>query len=216
MHQLHNPQEPGVKWQPFQQIFGMDTKTAEKRGSSDSPPAYPNEKARDIEAAASPHDIDIDDGSFDEIRRTREIQDNIGVLRSLRRAEEWLDSKVGIELQGVDRIPEEEKQPPSTWNIFLFWWSLNVHVGVIPLGILGPEFGLSLQQTVAASIVGTILGASCTAFTGTLGPKVSTALERIDDCTARWLRLHALTRPCYVAWSPPNRMFSVLLRLLWR
>jgi purine-cytosine permease-like protein len=43
---------------------------------------------------------------------------------------------------------------------------------VIPLGILGPEFGLSLQQTIAASVVGTLLGALCTAYTGTLGPKL--------------------------------------------
>lgn len=101
---------------------------------------------------------DIESGSVDEIRRTREIQNNKGFLRSMRRMEEWMDSKVGVELQGVDRIPEEEKQPPSIINAFLMWWSLNVHVGVIPLGVLGPEFGLSLKQTVAASIVGTVLG----------------------------------------------------------
>lgn len=52
------------------------------------------------------------------------------------------------------------------------WCSLNIHVGVIPLGILGPEFGLSLGQSIAASVVGTLLGALCTSFTGTLGPKL--------------------------------------------
>lgn len=40
------------------------------------------------------------------------------------------------------------------------------------MGILGPEFGLSLGQTIAASVVGTALGALCTAYTGTLGPKL--------------------------------------------
>ena len=52
------------------------------------------------------------------------------------------------------------------------WWSLNVHVGVIPLGILGPQFGMSLGQTIAASVLGTALGAICTACNGTLGPKL--------------------------------------------
>jgi len=52
------------------------------------------------------------------------------------------------------------------------WWSLNVHVGVIPLGILGPEFGLSLGQSIAASVIGTAMGAICTGCTGTLGPKL--------------------------------------------
>ncbi|MCJ1327774.1 hypothetical protein MMC10_004449 [Thelotrema lepadinum] len=146
---------------------------AEKRhSSSDSPEVYSSEK-RDLEASAPPYDnTGVEDGSFDEVRRAREIQDRTGVFRNLRRAEEWLDSKVGIEMQGIDRIPDEKKQPPSLWNIFLLWWSLNVHVGVIPLGLLGAEFGLSLSQTVAASVVGTILGASCTSFTGTLGPKL--------------------------------------------
>jgi NCS1 nucleoside transporter family len=36
---------------------------------------------------------------------------------------------------------------------------------------LGPEFGLDLQQSAAAVVVGTFLGALCTAYCGTLGPK---------------------------------------------
>ena len=115
---------------------------------------------------------DIALGTHEEVERARNIQHRIGVLRNLRRAEEWLDSKLGIELQGIDRVPEEAKRPPSTWNIFLLWWSLNVHVGVIPLGVLGPEFGLSLGQTISAAICGSILGAVCTGYDGTLGPKV--------------------------------------------
>lgn len=132
------------------------------------PPAYPDVDRSDSIVAA-------------EIHRTIQIQSSIGVLRVLRRAEEWIDSKVGIELRGIDRIPEEEKQPPSQWNIFLLWWSLNVHVGVLPLGVLGPAFGLSLKASIAASVLGTALGALCTAFTGTLGPKV----RFWDDCRCR-------------------------------
>ena len=59
------------------------------------------------------------------------------------------------------------------WNVFFLWWSLNVHVGVVPLGLLGPQFGLNLQQSIAAAVVGTALGALCTANNGTLGPKVN-------------------------------------------
>lgn len=72
-----------------------------------------------------------DISSIDEIKRTKEVQSKVPILRQLRKGEEWLDSKVGIELRGIDRVPEEEKQPPSIWNVFLLWWSLNVHVGVI-------------------------------------------------------------------------------------
>ena len=184
--------------------------TEKRNSSSDSPNAYSNEK-HDIEAAAPPYDnAGIEDGTFDEVRRAREIQDRTGVLRNLRKAEEWLDSKVGIEMQGIDRIPDEAKQPPSLWNIFLLWWSLNVHVGVIPLGLLGAEFGLSLQQTVAASIVGTILGASCTSFTGTLGPKVGFLLFALGmDLPITHMLIWTQT-----ARITTNRLLSILLRFL--
>lgn len=120
-----------------------------------------------------------DNSSFDEIHDTRKIQSNITVLRKLREGEEWLDRVVGIELQGIDRVPDEAKQPPSIWNIFLLWWSLNVHVGVIPLGLLGAEFGLTLGQNVAATLIGSALGAICTGYNGTLSPKVSSKLVAI-------------------------------------
>jgi hypothetical protein len=108
----------------------------------------------------------------EEVTRARELQQRMGFLRTLRNGEEWLDRKMGIETQGIDRIHEEDKRPPSIINVFFLWWSLNCHVGALPLGVLGPEFGLSLNQSVAAIIVGIMLGALCTAFCGTLGPKV--------------------------------------------
>lgn len=136
------------------------------------------DEKRDLEAsygtakdsAEGLHDVDA--GTVEEVKRAHELQRRVKVFRYLREGEEWLDRKMGVELQGIDRIPEEKRKPPSIWNIFLMWWSLNIHVGVIPLGILGPEFGLSLGQTLAASIVGIAMGALCTAYTGTLGPKL--------------------------------------------
>jgi hypothetical protein len=114
---------------------------------------------------------DVESGTAEEIL-ARRLQHEKGFLRRLRRGEEWLDEKMGIETQGIDRIKEENKRPPSIINVFFLWWSLTCHVGTIPIGLLGPEFGLSLGQSVAAIVVGTMLGALCTAYTGTLGPKV--------------------------------------------
>ena len=117
---------------------------------------------------------DVRVGSVDdEIAPTRAIQNKIAPLRFLRQSEEWLDAKLGIETQGIDRIAEEDKRPPSIINTFFLWWSMTMHVGTLPIGVLGPEFGLSLGQSVAGIVVGTFLGALCTAYTGTLGPKVS-------------------------------------------
>ncbi|CCU81768.1 purine-cytosine permease [Blumeria hordei DH14] len=94
------------------------------------------------------------------------------VLCQLQRAEEWLDEKMGIETQGIDRILEENKQPPSLLNMFLLWWSLICHVGSLPIGMIGPELGLTFGQSVTAITIGTMFGAICTAFCGSLGPKL--------------------------------------------
>jgi hypothetical protein len=128
---------------------------------------------KDLEAGhSSPTAAPVEEGTAEEIL-ARKLQQEKGFLRSLRRGEEWLDEKMGIETQGIDRIKEEEKRPPSIINVFFLWWSLTCHVGTIPIGLLGPEFGLSLGQSVAAIVVGTMLGSLCTSYTGTLGPKVS-------------------------------------------
>ncbi|RMZ92560.1 hypothetical protein DV736_g226, partial [Chaetothyriales sp. CBS 134916] len=106
-----------------------------------------------------------------EVARVRHLQTASGPLRFMSRGEAWLDEKMGIETQGIDRIPEEAKQPPPLLNTFFMWWSMTCHVGTIPLGVLGPEFGLTLPDSAAAVVVGTFLGALCTAYCGTLGPK---------------------------------------------
>jgi Permease for cytosine/purines, uracil, thiamine, allantoin len=108
-----------------------------------------------------------------EVIAARKIQHSFAPFRLLNKGEAWLDEKMGVETQGIDRIPEEEKQPPSIWNIFLIWFSMTLHVGTLPIGFLGPEFGLTLNQSVAAIVIGTFLGALCTGYCGTLGPKVS-------------------------------------------
>jgi hypothetical protein len=122
---------------------------------------------------------DVRDGSVpEEVARAREIQDSFAPLRYMRRWEEWLDEKMGIETQGIDRIREEDKRPPSIINSFFMWWSMICNVGKLPIGLLGPAFGLSLNQSVAAIVVGTFLGALCPGYTGTLGPKVSMKISR--------------------------------------
>ena len=117
--------------------------------------------------------VDARHGSIvDEVARSRAIQNSVKPLRYMREGEEWLDRKMGIETQGIDRIPEEDKNPPSIINVFFMWWSMTCHVGTLPIGVLGPQFGLDLNSSIAAVVVGTFLGAVCTAYCGTLGPKV--------------------------------------------
>lgn len=153
--------------------------------------AHAHTDEKDLEAGVPHKDVadfalsDVESGTAEEIH-ARKLQQELGFLRTLRRGEEWLDDKMGIETRGIDRVKEEDKRPPSIINVFFLWWSLTCHVGTIPIGVLGPEFGLSLQQSVAAIVVGTMLGALCTSYTGTLGPKVRLFAARNDQLWGRF------------------------------
>jgi hypothetical protein len=115
-------------------------------------------------------------GYIDEIRRTHEIINSFTPLWKLHEAERWVDRKLGgdqfFETQGIDRIPEEEKIPPSIWNSLMMWSSVVMHVGTIPLGVLGAEYGLSFSGAMVSATVGILTGALLPAWTGTLGPQL--------------------------------------------
>jgi hypothetical protein len=80
------------------------------------------DEKRDLEASFDAKDVsvekfDVEEGSINEVKRTRELQNKISIFRHLRKAEGWLDTKMGVETQGIDRIPEEQKRPPSILNV---------------------------------------------------------------------------------------------------
>lgn len=132
---------------------------------------------KDVEAVALGEKDHLPEVTLAEINTTHRARSKNSILRTLQRAEACIDSKVGIETQGIDRIPEDKKRPPSTWNMVLLWFSLNLQVGTLILGILGAEFGLNLKQNIAATTIGTLIGAICPAFSGTMSPK--TGLRQI-------------------------------------
>lgn len=68
----------------------------------------------DLEASASGASAEADS---QEIVVARELRQRSGILRKMREGEEWLDAKMGVETQGVDRIHEEDKKPPSKINV---------------------------------------------------------------------------------------------------
>lgn len=45
------------------------------------------------------------------------MRERIPILRKLRAVEAWLDKKFGIETTGADRIPEDQRRPPSIFNV---------------------------------------------------------------------------------------------------
>ncbi|PYH91684.1 hypothetical protein BO71DRAFT_486044 [Aspergillus ellipticus CBS 707.79] len=121
---------------------------------------------------ASPHEsdcqaIDPDDAAE---RRMRAIQQGNGVLRSLRNFETWIDRKLGVEAMGVERVPDDKRRPPEILNMMFFWFSVLISPTLIPVGMLGPMFGLSVNTAVILTVFATLLGSGVPAFTATLSP----------------------------------------------
>jgi hypothetical protein len=116
--------------------------------------------------------LDANVGYVDEVPRYQVIQQRFGPLRHLGHFERQMDKRLGVESQGIDRIREDERKPPSLLNAVLMWYSLNLHVASLPVGFLGPELGLSFGMSCAAVILGVFTGALLPAFAATLGPKV--------------------------------------------
>ena len=51
--------------------------------------------------------------TVDEAEKAHHIADAFAPLRWLTRGEQWMDKKLGVESAGIDRVKEEDKQPPS-------------------------------------------------------------------------------------------------------
>ncbi|RAQ45676.1 nucleoside transporter [Aspergillus flavus] len=111
----------------------------------------------------------VDPGDEGE-KRMRHIQEGNGLLRSLRNFETWIDRKLGVEAMGVERVPEDKRRPPQKLNMMFFWFSVLISPTLIPIGSLGPIFGLSVHTSVILTIFAALLGTIAPAFTATLSP----------------------------------------------
>ncbi|KAF7596025.1 hypothetical protein BBP40_003805 [Aspergillus hancockii] len=129
-----------------------------------------NETHEDSLASASDHgDTMIDPGDVGE-KRIRQIQGGNGFLRSLRKFETWIDRKLGVEAMGIERVPEGKRQPPQILNMMFFWFSVLISPTMIPIGMLGPTFGLSVHTSIILTIFSALIGTVVPAFTATLSP----------------------------------------------
>ncbi|KAI0652315.1 cytosine-purine permease [Trametes meyenii] len=78
----------------------------------------------------------------------------------------------GVEARGIERVPEDQRDPANTWNNLLMWWSVNTALTTIPVGTLAQEYyTLTLPHTIATILCFGAVGAVATAFVSTLGPR---------------------------------------------
>ncbi|PWY84742.1 nucleoside transporter [Aspergillus heteromorphus CBS 117.55] len=103
-------------------------------------------------------------------RHMRQIQQGNGLLRSLRQFENWVDGKLGVEAMGVERVPDDQRRPPEVLNMMFFWFSVLISPTLIPVGMLGPLFGLSVNTSIILTVFATLIGSLMPAFTATMSP----------------------------------------------
>jgi nucleobase:cation symporter-1, NCS1 family len=75
----------------------------------------------------------------------------------------------GIETRSIDWIPEGERHGKA-WHQAPLWFLGNFQYFTIPIGFIGPSFGLSLGWTIVAGTAGIGIGTCFMAFHATQGP----------------------------------------------
>ncbi|KAL2286038.1 hypothetical protein FJTKL_07281 [Diaporthe vaccinii] len=80
-----------------------------------------------------------------------------------------------LEARGIDRVPPDERQPPSTAGdvqIALLWFSANISCNNLIVGLYGSMlFQLGSLDSAMCAIFGAFLGSLSTAFMAIWGPK---------------------------------------------
>jgi len=79
---------------------------------------------------------------------------------------------VGVEARGIERVPENEREDKHSIGLLLLWFSVNIVLTTVPLGMLGQQvFTLTFAHTVATTFAFAAIGAATVAFIATLGPR---------------------------------------------
>ncbi|KAH8101687.1 permease for cytosine/purines, uracil, thiamine, allantoin-domain-containing protein [Cristinia sonorae] len=86
----------------------------------------------------------------------------------------WL-SRWGVETQGIEPIPEEQRTDPRLYQMFLMWFSANMNIVMFGTGAAGPGFfGLGIKSSVLTILVADVITIAFPAFFAVFGPKLGT------------------------------------------
>ena len=75
----------------------------------------------------------------------------------------------GIEIRSIDWVPYTERHG-KVWHQGPLWFLGNFQYFTIPIGFVGPAFGLSLWWTILAGTLGILIGTAFMAFHAAQGP----------------------------------------------
>ncbi len=79
------------------------------------------------------------------------------------------DGIQGIETRSIDWVPDTERHG-KVWHQAPLWFLGNFQYFTIPIGFIGPAFGLSLAWTIVAGTAGILVGTTFMALHATQGP----------------------------------------------
>ncbi|KAF2497400.1 hypothetical protein BU16DRAFT_457658 [Lophium mytilinum] len=102
-----------------------------------------------------------------------------------------LDKALGVESQGITRIPEELRARKVVTgdyvHMFVMWFSINCTANQMTLGILGPvAYGLGFTDSILCCMFGTIFGAMCSGYLSSFGPQSGLRTLIIAKYTMGW------------------------------
>lgn len=103
------------------------------------------------------------------------LDPTIPVPSFLRQLNERIEGLAGFEARGITRVPPEERQPPSLASdiqVALLWFSANVSVNNLAVGLFGPlVFGLGFLDSAMCAVFGGLIGSLSTSYMSIWGPQ---------------------------------------------
>ncbi|CAL1708619.1 unnamed protein product [Somion occarium] len=106
--------------------------------------------------------------------RPSQEQSTSGIGTSRSRLHSWLDSvtffltKWGVETNGVDPIPPEDRTSTKLFQMFFVWFSANMNV------LVPSFFGLGVSQCLVILLIVDIISCTVPAYFAVFGPKLGT------------------------------------------
>ncbi|KAJ6109185.1 hypothetical protein N7486_001419 [Penicillium sp. IBT 16267x] len=128
----------------------------------------------DIEKAHGPPSMHSLNPFELESTHTQSSHDDVLELKSQSKLERWM-SRFNVEIQGVERVPLNERQPvtaSSSLHMFLMWFSMALAINNIIIGSLGTfMLGLSFKDAALCAVFGNLLGVVVVGYMSTWGPQ---------------------------------------------
>jgi len=84
----------------------------------------------------------------------------------------YRDEVLEIEPRGIEHVPASDKHG-SPVRTFTLWFAANLCMATWVVGALGAIFGLGLYESLAAIVVGNLLGMVCLGAVSAMGPRSS-------------------------------------------